>query len=85
MDGGANAHIFTDKNHFKKYKSLKGGVQQVSGTTEPTIGIGLVMVQIPNSSIIITLWPFYHMPNNPQITISQNAIKKYNKFRSVIT
>lgn len=43
------------------------------------------MIQIPNSDIVIPLWPCYHMPSNPQVTLSQNATKHYNKFRSVLT
>ena len=43
------------------------------------------MVLIRIGELVITLWPTYHVPNNPQNTISQPELKFYNKYQSVHT
>ena len=83
LDGGSNSHVFTDRSHFIQYRKRQIQIQQISGTKVNSIGYGMVLIRI--GDLIITLWPAYHMPNNPQNTISQPALKFYNKFRSVRT
>ena len=58
-------------------------ITQISGTKVNSIGYGMVLIRI--GELVITLWPAYHMPNNPKNTISQPALKFYNKFCSVRT
>ena len=83
LDGGSNSHVFTDRSHFIQYRKRQIQITQISGTKVNSIGYGMVLIRI--GELIITLWPAYHMPNNPQNTISQPALKFYNKFRSVRT
>ena len=51
----------------------------------PAEGFGLVIIKMPKTKIIISLWSSYYMPQNIQNSISQTALKHYNEFRSVIT
>ena len=85
-DGGANAHIFNNISFFTSYIANPCQVQQVSGTSAPCPGWGLVLIQVPDQAFpIIPLWPSYYMPNNPQNTLSQQALKQYNRFIKVST
>ena len=43
----------------------------------------LVIVKIPETNIIIPLWPSYYIPKNPQNTIIQTPLNHWNQFRSV--
>lgn len=45
----------------------------------------MVIIKVPGTNLTIPLWPSYHIPQNPQHTISPNAIKHYNNFRTVHT
>eukprot|EP00957_Ditylum_brightwellii_P104801 7988493-Ditylum_brightwellii.AAC.2 len=50
----------------------------------PVIGWGLILLRLLHSTFpIIPLWPAYHMPQNPQDTISQVALKQYNKYPGI--
>ena len=85
-DGGANGHIINDLTLFATYKSNPCAVTQVSGDTTNCLGLGLAFMEIPNTSFpIIPLWPCYYMPKNPQNTLSQQALKRYNHFKAVNT
>ena len=44
--------------------------------------ISIVIIEIPKKNII-SLSPIYYMPQDPQHTIIQIALKHYNHFRSV--
>ena len=57
----------------------------LNGSKPPEKVFGLVIKKIPKTSIIISLWPSYYMPQNPQITIRQTSLKHYNQFIMVIT
>ena len=57
----------------------------MNGRKFPAKGFGLVIPKILKTNIIIPLLPSYYMPQNQQNTIIQNALKHYNKFRSVRT
>ena len=83
--GGSNSHVLTDIENFLQYKEGPIKIQQLSGTTSSARGYGIEVIRIPKTDMIIPLWPVYHMPENPQNTLSQNALKDYNKFRSVRT
>ena len=85
-DGGANGHIINDLKLFATYKPNPCAVTQVSGDTANCPGWGLAFMAVPNSSFpIIPLWPCYYMPKNPQNTLSQQALKRYNHFKAVNT
>ena len=43
--------------------------------------MGIVIIRL-NNGLIITLYPYYHIPDNQQITFSPNALKKYNHSKS---
>ena len=83
LDGGSNSHVFTDRSHFIQYRKRQIQITQISGTKVNSIGYGMVLIRI--GELVITLWTAYHMANNPQNTISQPALKFYNKFCSVRT
>eukprot|EP00957_Ditylum_brightwellii_P069767 5297838-Ditylum_brightwellii.AAC.1 len=41
-------------------------------------------MEVPNSSVpIIPLWPCYYVSKNPQNTLSQQALKRYNHFKAI--
>ena len=84
VDGGANVHICTNKDLFYFYKSIKCGVQQVGGSTLQADGIGLMFIRIKTSDVIIPIYPVYHIPNNPQHTLSPPAIKHYNGYKRLM-
>eukprot|EP00957_Ditylum_brightwellii_P196903 15002128-Ditylum_brightwellii.AAC.1 len=43
-------------------------------------------MEIPNSTFsTIPLWPCYYMPKNPQDTLSQQDLNRYNHFQAVNT
>ena len=85
VDGGVNTHILTEKKYFWKYIPINNTVQQVSGAEAPVKGMGVVLAQLKGSNMIITLYPAYHMPENPQHTLGLPALKYYNDMRSVRT
>ena len=85
IDGGSNDHVLTCKEDFLIYKRNTINIQQLSGTTTLARGYGLSLIRIPNTSMIIPLWPTYFMPSNPQNTLSQNTLKSYNNFLRVRT
>ena len=85
VDGGANIHICTNKQLFYKYHSINSSVQQVTGLTATSVGIGIMIIRLIGTDIIIPLYPVYHMTQNPQHTLGCPAIKHYNKFRAVKT
>ena len=60
---------------------MEGTTQQVSESTAKYQGIGIHLAKI--GDLITPLYPTYLMTQNPQITLSTTAIKKYNEFRSV--
>ena len=83
LDGGSNSHVLKERNQFVQYKKSNILVQQVSGIKTMAQGYGIEIIRIPQINMIIPLWPVYHMPNNTQNTFIQNAVKYYNKYRSV--
>ena len=82
VDGGANSHIFRDRQHFWKYVPTKSVIQQVSGSPATCLGIGIVLVRFPRLEHIFSLFPCYHMPENPQDTLGLPPLKFYNQARS---
>eukprot|EP00957_Ditylum_brightwellii_P098388 7495975-Ditylum_brightwellii.AAC.1 len=47
---------------------------------------GLILLILSHSTFpIISLWPAYHIPQNPQDTISQPTLKQFNKYPEVMT
>eukprot|EP00957_Ditylum_brightwellii_P146256 11135997-Ditylum_brightwellii.AAC.1 len=85
-DGGVNGHILNDLSLFATYTSNPCAVTQVSGNTADCLGWGLAFMEVPNSFFPITsFWPCYYMPKNPQNTLSQKALKRYNHFKAVNT
>ena len=82
-DGGSNSNIFTKKEYFFVLQPIQSQVTQVSGATAVCEGIGIVIIKIPKTDITLPLYPSYYAPKFPQNTISLNAIKHYNKYRSV--
>ena len=70
---------------FTYITPVKYNVQILNGRKSREKGFGLVMVKIPKTNIIIPLWPSYYIPQNPQNTISQTALKHYNQLISVKT
>ena len=85
INGGSNSHVLTTKSHFVLFKETTINIQTLSGTSSVDRGYSLAIIQIPSTQMIIPLWPTYYMPDNPQNTLSQNALKSYNEFRSVRT
>ena len=48
-----------------------------------TEGKGLVIIKLPDSDIILPLFPAYYCPTAPNNIIGLPAVKQYTKFRSV--
>eukprot|EP00957_Ditylum_brightwellii_P060505 4594011-Ditylum_brightwellii.AAC.2 len=66
------------------FHSTNQKVEQVMGSKATALGMGLILLKMPNSTFpIIACWPSYYMPDNPQCTISQGALKQYNYFPTV--
>ena len=80
-DGGSNSHIFNKREYFWRLQDTKSMVKGVFGKQQEAIGPGIVLVRINN--MFIPLYPCFFMPDNPQNTLGNNALKKYNNFRSV--
>ena len=80
-DGGSNSHIFNERKHFWRLQETKAMVKGVFGKRNESIGPGIVLVRIDD--MVIPLYPCFFMPDNPQNTLGNNALKKYNNFRSV--
>ena len=85
MDGGSNCHMFTVIIILTYIRPIKCNVKILNDIKAPVKGFGLVVIKPPKTNIIITLCTSYYIPQNPQNTISQTAIKNYNQFRSGIT
>ena len=77
--------MFTKITIFAYIRPVEINVQNINGRKSPENVFGLGVVKIPNAKIIIPLWPSNYMPQNAQNTISQTALKYYNRFISVIT
>ena len=75
VDVGSNYHIFSDITMLTYTRPLKFRIQILNGRKSPEKGFGLVVVKIPEKYVIIPLWASYYMPQNPQNTMSQNALK----------
>ena len=54
----------------------------MAGTSAPFIGMGIAPITFPGSDHLYLLYPCYHMPDNPQDTLSALALKYYNQARS---
>ena len=76
--------MFTNIKLFIYIRPVQCNVQILNGSKSPVKGFGLVIIKKPQK-IIIPLWTSYYMPQNPQNTISQIALKNYNEFRNVRT
>ena len=77
--------MFTYITIFNYIRPVQCNVKILNDRKFPAKGFGLVIIKIPKTNIIISLWTSYYMPQNPQNTISQTSLKNYNKFISVIT
>ena len=82
VDGGANSHVFRDRNNSWKYVPYKDNITQVVGTSAPFIGMGIFPITFSGSNQLYLLYPSYHMPDNPQDTLCVPAIEFYNQARS---
>ena len=58
-------------------------MQEVSSNHLQSQGVGIVIIQLPDSTKTIPLYPVHYIPNNPQNTLSPSAIKYYNKYKYV--
>ena len=85
LDGVSNYHVFTNIKMFAYIRPLQCNLKILNGSKSPEKCFGLVIIKIPKKNIIIPLWPSYYMPQNPQIAISQTALKRYSGFRNVRT
>ena len=83
IDGGANIHIFTDRQLFCIYKSLPSSVKQVIGSKSKWEGLGILMIILIGTDITIPIYPVYNMTQNPQHTLGTPDLKQYNQFRQV--
>ena len=63
--------------------AVKSLIKQVTEAPAGAEGMGVVLGKLPNSSIIIPMYPCYHMPHNPQDTLGLPALKFYSRMRSV--
>jgi hypothetical protein len=83
--GGANCFIFHDSAVFWNLHHTPLSVKQLDGSTVPSKGYGVVIIQPINSLHLLALWPSYYYPNAPQRTFSPNAIAHYLLLPSGIT
>ena len=75
--------MFTDKRYFHLRTPTKEKIIQVTGISGDYEGVGIVICQIGDDPITISLYLSYLIRDNPQNTISTTAIKKYNDFHRV--
>ena len=47
------------------------------GQHSNAIGIGIVLIKFADLPVIFPLYPCYHMPQNPQQSFSNTAMKQY--------
>ena len=73
-DGGSNSHIFNKRKYFWRLQNTKSMVKGVFGKQQEATGPGIVLVRINN--MFIPLYPCFFMPDNPQNTLGNNALKK---------
>ena len=83
LDVLSNSHMFIDITIFTCIIPVKCNVQILNGRKFPATVFVLVIMKIPKINFFIPLWTSYYMPQNPQNTISQTALKNYNQFRIV--
>ena len=76
--------MFIDIKLFAYIRPVQYNVQTLNVSKAPAKVFGIVIMKTPKTNIIIPLWPSYYMPQNPQNTISQIALKHYNEFINVI-
>ena len=67
---------------FTYIRPAKFNVKILNGRKSLANVFGLVILKIPRTNNIIPLHPSYYMPQN---TISQTALKHYNKSRMIRT
>ena len=77
--------MFTGIKLFAYIRPVQCNVKILNGRKAPAKGFGLDIIKTPKTNIIIPLWPSYYMPQNPQNTISQTALKNYNESRNFRT
>ena len=63
--GGSKSHMFTDITMFTYIRPVKCNVKIINVSKSPAKGFGLAIIKIPNTNIVIPLWPSYYMPQNP--------------------
>ena len=80
VDGGAIEFIFTKRERFWKYSTVKTKVRQTDDSYIHAVGISIVIIRI--ETIVIPLHSCYHIIDNPQFTFSLSELKKYDHFQS---
>ena len=81
VDGGANAHIFTQLSDFFWFQSHRSQVTMANGSREWSEGYGCVLGKFEGSDKIIPFFPSYLLPRNEWATISPPSIRIYNGAR----
>jgi hypothetical protein len=82
-DGGTNCFITNNSLLFTSHKAYPVSVKLLNGSTACAEGFGLKLIRCPTSKVIISLWPTYYMPLNPQCTFSPTVLKHYLQYPTV--
>ena len=81
--GGANVAVKIFISHFYMFLSAKATVKLANGNTVHAQGIGIILCQFPNCSIIYPVGPVYYFPGHPSNFISSGALNFYIGFKKV--
>ena len=76
-DSGANASVFNNKSYFIQFHQTKQTLQAFQGVKCLTEGIGLVIIRIPNTDMVIPIFPSYYCSTAPHNIIGLSAIKHH--------
>ena len=76
-DVGANDSVTNFMSHFFMYVPTKATVKLANRNTGDSQGIGIILWNFPNCSIIYPVGPFHYFPGHPSSTISLGDLKFY--------
>ena len=76
-DGGGNVAVTNCMSHFSMFVPTKATIKSAYGNTGNAQGIGNILFQFTNYSVIYPVGTVYYCPGHPSNTISSGALKFY--------
>ena len=80
-----NVSVKNCMSHFYMFVPTKDTVKLANGNTGQVQGIGIILYNFNNCSIIYPVGPVYYCPGHPSNTISSVALKFYAVFQKVMS